>query len=141
MQSSKTSHTAGRARLGHIAALLGAAALSLVAVAPANAAYWAVFNVQGEASYPTAYAMYANRTDMLNDTNRTYEQAAVNQPNLVDSGSDGTNYWNLYNVEIESNIGPAFTTYATRADMFANTNITGFFQPVSAGSNDIVGGG
>src|SRR5690606_22318374 len=47
--------------------------------------------------------------------------------NIVGSGSDGVNYWNVFNVEAENEFEAAFVTYATLEDMFNDENRTGLF--------------
>lgn len=113
--------------------------------AGAHAAYWNVFNVEGESTLSAQVATYASLADMLDDTNRT----GVHTPNpsgfgtnIVDSGSDGQTYWNLFNVEGESTLSAQFVTYGTLADMLGDANRTGIYtpNPSSFGPN-IVGSG
>jgi hypothetical protein len=63
---------------------------------------------------------------MVNDENRLASYTADgNSPfgaNIVGSGSDGTLYWNLFNLEGESNLSAAFVTYATLLDMVNDEN-------------------
>ncbi|MGR9117163.1 MAG: hypothetical protein ACU85E_15495, partial [Gammaproteobacteria bacterium] len=49
--------------------------------------------------------------------------------NIVGTGSDGSAYWNLFNIEGESSILPAFVTYDTLDDMLNDENRTGNFVP------------
>jgi hypothetical protein len=68
---------------------------------------------------------------MLNDTNRTglfiADGSVLFGVNIVGTGSDGTTYWNLFNIEGESAVDAAFVTYATLNDMLNDTNRTGLF--------------
>jgi hypothetical protein len=54
-------------------------------------------------------------------------------------------YWNLFNIEGESQAPAAFVTYATLADMLGDTNRTGAFQPLGFGdgsaARNVVGSG
>ncbi|OOG22715.1 hypothetical protein B1C78_14385, partial [Thioalkalivibrio denitrificans] len=118
-----------------IRACLVVAALALTASA-ANAApviYWNLFNIEGESVIGADFVTYATLDDMLNDINRL----GVFQPmgggagqNVVGSGSDGTTYWNLFNIEGESVIGADFVTYAALDDMLNDINRLGVFQPM-----------
>jgi hypothetical protein len=110
-------------------------------------AYWNVFNVEGENSLDAAIATYSTLADMLNDTNRTGtfipDGSVLFGQNIVGSGSDGTAYWNVFNVEGENSLNAAIATYATLADMLNDTNRTDTFIPdgsVLFGQN-IVGSG
>jgi hypothetical protein len=105
--------------------------------------YWNLFNVEGESGIGADFRTYATLTDMLNGTNPTGFFAPVGgrQSDIVGTGSDGTTYWNLFNVEGESGIGADFRTYATLTDMLNNINPTGFFAPVGGRQSDIVGTG
>jgi hypothetical protein len=67
---------------------------------------------------------------MLNDTNRL----GVFDPggfagNIVGSGSDGTTYWNVFNIEGESAISADIVTYGSLTDMLNDTNRLGVFDP------------
>src|SRR5690606_39589080 len=42
--------------------------------------------------------------------------------NVVGTGSDGTTYWNLFNIEDETDMAAVFVTYATLADMLNDEN-------------------
>jgi hypothetical protein len=111
----------------------------------AHATYWNVFNEEGESTLSAAIVTYATRTDMLNDTNRL----AVYQPNsfgfganVVDSGSDGKTYWNVFNEEGESTLSAAIVTYASLNDMLNDTNRLAVYQPNSFGFGaNVVGSG
>ncbi|MCL4798297.1 MAG: hypothetical protein KJ025_01840, partial [Burkholderiales bacterium] len=98
---------------------------------PAKAAYWNLFNLEGESGLSAVFVTYATHADMLNDENRTGSFTADgNAPfgaNIVGTGSDGTNYWNLFNLEGESALSAVFVTYATLADMLNDENRTGSF--------------
>ncbi|WP_375691324.1 VPLPA-CTERM sorting domain-containing protein [Pseudooceanicola sp. LIPI14-2-Ac024] len=93
-------------------------------VFPAAAAtYWSLFNVEGESSIGADYVTYGSLADMLADSNRL----SVNTlggfgRNIVGSGSDGSTYWSLFNVEGESSIGADYVTYGSLADMLADSN-------------------
>jgi hypothetical protein len=109
--------------------------------------YWNLFNIEGESTADAAFVTYASLTDMLNDENRTGiffpDGSVLATPNVVGTGSDGTAYWNLFNIEGESTADAAFVTYASLTDMLNDENRTGIFFPdgsVLAGPN-IVGTG
>ena len=53
---------------------------------------------------------YASLTDMLDDTNRTgvFDPTRGFGRNIVGSGSDGTAYWNVFNIEGESDQSAAY---------------------------------
>jgi hypothetical protein len=111
----------------------------------ARAAYWNVFNVEAEAAIPANIVTYATRADMLADTHRTGLFEPNNfgfARNIVDSGSDGETYWNVFNVEEEDAIPANIVTYATLTDMLADTNRTGLFAHNNFGfARNIVGSG
>jgi hypothetical protein len=97
-----------------------------------GSAYWNVFNIEGESAFSAQIVTYASLADMLGDVNRT----GVFTPNplgfgvnIVGSGSDGTTYWNVFNIEGESAFSAQIVTYASLADMLADTNRTGVFTP------------
>jgi hypothetical protein len=48
-----------------------AVALLIAGSAPAKAAYWNVFNIEGESTVSADIVTYATLADMLDDTNRT----------------------------------------------------------------------
>ncbi len=111
----------------------------------AQATFWSLFNIEGESSVSANFVTYVTLADMLADTNRT----GVFTPNsfgfgqnIVGSGSDGNTYWSLFNIEGESSVSANYVTYATRADMLADSNRTGVFTPNSFGfGQNIVGSG
>ena len=111
------------------------------------AAYWSVFNVEGESSLDAGIVTYASLDDMLKDVNRTGvftpNGSGLFGRNVVDSGSDGRTYWNLFNVEGESSLDAAFVTYANLSDMLNDVNRTGLFTPNGSGlfGRNIVGSG
>jgi hypothetical protein len=83
---------------------------------------------------------------MLNDENRTgvfIPDGVFNSGrNIVGSGSDGTTYWNLFNIEGESAASAAFVTYGTLADMLNDENRISAVLGDGAGSGrNIVGTG
>ncbi|QJU59318.1 PEP-CTERM sorting domain-containing protein [Sphingomonas sp. AP4-R1] len=132
-------------RLGLIG--IFAAPVAALAATPSHATYWNVFNVEGERTTSTALATYDTATDMFTDTNRTGTYATTGggqfSLNIVDSGSDGSTYWNLFNVEGERTTQTAFATYASLADMATDTNRTGTYATTGGGqfSLNIVGSG
>jgi hypothetical protein len=128
------------------ACLVGAAlALTASAVNAAPIIYWSLFNIEGESAITADFVTYATLDDMLNDINRL----GVFQPmgggageNVVGSGSDGTTYWNLFNIEGESAITADFVTYATFDEMLNDINRLGVFQPMGGGAGqNVVGSG
>lgn len=115
---------------------------------PASAVtYWNVFNIEGENSVSAAIATYATLGDMMSDTNRTGVVEAKGSvlfgQNIVGSGSDGTTYWNVFNVEGENSLNAAFATYSTLGDMMSDTNRTGVVEATGSGifGRNIVGSG
>jgi uncharacterized protein Veg len=128
-----------------VRALALAAALAAGGTGTARAAYWNVFNIERERNLSAEIVTYATLSDMLTDTNRT----GVFTPNpfgfgvnIVDSGSDGVTYWNLFNIEGERNLSAEIVTYATLSDMLTDTNRTGVFTPNPFGFGvNIVGSG
>jgi len=113
----------------------------------AHATYWSLFNLEGESSASAIYVTYASRADMLTDSNRTGEfipdNAGLSAQNVVGSGSDGTAYWSLFNLEGESSASAIYVTYASLADMLTDSNRTGEFIPDNAGlsAQNVVGSG
>ena len=74
-----------------IRGLLVAAALGVACAFPAHAAYWSLFNVEGESGLTAQYVTYGSLPDMLGDTNRlgVFDPAAGGAGrNIVGSGSD-----------------------------------------------------
>ena len=121
--------------------LLASLALIAAGSPAAKATYWNVFNAEGESGLSAVIVTYATLTDMLIDANRTGSfnpGGAAN--NVVGSGSDGTTYWNVFNIEGESGLSAVIVTYATLADMVIDTNRTGSFNPGGA-ANNVVGSG
>lgn len=111
----------------------------------AHATYWNVFNIEGESIASAQIVTYSTRADMLGDTNRlgvfTPNPGGFGR-NIVDSGSDGQSYWNLFNIEGESVASAQIATYATLADMLGDTNRLGVSTPNPAGfGRNIVGTG
>ena len=109
--------------------------------------YWNLFNTEGDRTILTAFATYSRATDMFNDTNRTGvyipSGGGSSDLNIIDAGSNGTTYWNLFNTEGDRTILTAFATYSSATDMFNDTNRTGVYIPSGGGSSDlnIVGAG
>ncbi|MEX1214500.1 hypothetical protein, partial [Saccharospirillum sp.] len=68
-------------------------------------AYWSLFNIEGESDFSAQYVTYNTFGDMLLDTNRlnvfTPDTFGFGH-NIVGSGTDGDAYWNLFNIEGES---------------------------------------
>jgi hypothetical protein len=93
--------------------------------------YWNLFNLEGESNLSAVFVTYATLDDMLNDENRTGSFTADgNAPfgaNIVGTGSDGTTWWNLFNLEGEDNLSAVFVTYASFDDMLNDENRTGSF--------------
>jgi hypothetical protein len=104
-----------------------------------------LFNVEGESSLSAQYVTYGTLGDMLADSNRL----SVFTPNpsgfgvnIVGSGSNGSNYWSLFNVEGESSLSAQYVTYGTLGDMLADSNRLGVFTPNPSGFGvNIVGSG
>ncbi|MGH0033903.1 MAG: PEP-CTERM sorting domain-containing protein [Myxococcota bacterium] len=105
--------------------------------------YWNVFNIEGESTIGAQTVTYDSLADMLGDTNRTgvFDLGAFAPENIVGSGSDGTTYWNLFNIEDESTIGAQTVTYDSLADMLGDTNRTGVFDLGTLAPENIVGSG
>ncbi len=129
-----------------VLALAAAAALAWTTNgSAASAVYWNVFNVEGESDLSADIVTYGALGDMLADQNRT----GVFTPNplgfgtnIVGSGSDGTTYWNVFNVEGESDLSADIVTYGALGDMLADQNRTGVFTPNPLGfGTNIVGSG
>ena len=98
----------------------------------ASPVYWNVFNIEGETAQGARIATYASLNDMLNDENRTSVVAPDGgfvPENVVGSGSDGTNYWNVFNIEDETAQGARIVTYLSLDDMLNDMNRTGVFVP------------
>ncbi|MEX1214501.1 PEP-CTERM sorting domain-containing protein, partial [Saccharospirillum sp.] len=81
--------------------------------------------------------------DMLLDTNRlevfTPDSFGFGH-NIVGSGSDGDAYWNLFNIEGESDFSAQYVTYNTLGDMLLDTNRLEVFTPDTLGfGHNIVG--
>ncbi|MBL4673873.1 MAG: hypothetical protein JKX81_16555 [Arenicella sp.] len=78
---------------------------SIMIINPVSAAiiYWNILNPESDSSISAALVTYSTLQDMLNDDNRM----EVVTPggfgrNIVGSASDGTTYWNVFNIEGES---------------------------------------
>ncbi len=115
--------------------------------ANASVIYWNLFNVEGENSINARYATYATFNDMLNDENRVVTSIAPDgagvAQNVIGSGSDGTTYWNLFNVEGENSISARYATYATLNDMLDDENrVVTSIAPDGAGvARNVIGSG
>ena len=111
--------------------------------------YWNVFNIEGEDSIGADIVWYDTFDDMLNDENRagtgqTNGFGGGFNANIVGSGSDGENYWNVFNIEGEDNIGADIVWYATFQDMLNDENRQGTGQTNGFGGGfnaNIVGSG
>ena len=126
--------------------LVKVSAVALASLAsPAYAAYWSLFNLEGESAQGSRYVTYSSLTDMLGDTNRV----GIFDPNgggasfnVVGSGSDGQLYWSLFNIEGESAQGSRYVTYSSLTDMLGDTNRVGVFDPNGGGASfNVVGSG
>ncbi len=126
---------------------LAIAALSTVVFSvPAQAMpaiYWNLVNVEGNSTQSAQFRTYTNLTDMLANTNFTLGPFPIPGvgPSIVGSGSDGTTYWNLVNVEGNSTQSAQFRTYTNLPDMLANTNFTLGPFPIPGVGTSIVGSG
>jgi hypothetical protein len=112
-----------------------------------HAIYWNVFNIEEETSFGAGFVTYNSVTDMLLDQNRvgvfSPDGLGSSENNIVGSGSDGTTYWNVFNIEEETSFGAGFVTYNSLLDMLLDQNRAGVFSPDGLGSseNNIVGSG
>ncbi|MEO7852094.1 MAG: PEP-CTERM sorting domain-containing protein [Rubrivivax sp.] len=124
-------------------AAIALAALAFAATGPAHATYWNLFNIEGESGQGAQFVTYANRADMLLDSNRlvVFSPSGTGNQNIVGTGSDGSSYWNLFNIDGESGQGAQFATYATLADMLLDTARLSVFSPGGTGNQNIVGTG
>jgi hypothetical protein len=70
-------------------ALAFAGALAASGAGTAHAAYWNIFNLEGESGLASVIVTYATLADMLNDTNRTggFNPGGV-ASNVVGTGAD-----------------------------------------------------
>ncbi|MGQ3051827.1 MAG: hypothetical protein ACT6S0_08590 [Roseateles sp.] len=113
----------------------------LVIGAPARAAYWNVFNIEGESAVGADIVTYATLADMLGDSNRlgTHTLNGFGR-NIVGSGSDGSRYWNVFNIEGESAVAADIATYASLQDMLTDGNRLGTFTLGGFGRNIVDAG-
>ncbi len=96
------------------------ATLTALLISPAaHATYWNVFNIEGESSQSAQFVTYDSGADMLVDENRTGVFTPTNPfgRNIIGSASDGSSYWNVFNIEGESSQSAQFVTYASLVDM------------------------
>ena len=94
--------------------------------------YWNVFNIENERAQGARTVTYDTVSDMLNDVNRTAVIApdgGIVPQNVVGSGSDGKNYWNVFNTEDEAAQGARIVTYDTLNDMLNDENRTAVIAP------------
>ena len=122
-------------------------ALLVSGVASAIPTYWNLFNIEGESQQNSVYITYDSLLDMLNDTNRTGsfmpDTVGNSAENVVGSGADGSTYWNLFNIEGESQQNSVYITYDSLLDMLNDNNRTGSFMPDTVGNSaeNVVGSG
>jgi hypothetical protein len=115
-----------------VAVALMAALAAWAVPAAAAPVYYNLFNREDDSAASAIFTTYATLNDMLNDTNRTGHitpDGFLSGRNVIDAGSDGTTYWNLFNREDDSAASAIFITYATLNDMLNDTNRTGRFTP------------
>ncbi|MEN8251267.1 MAG: hypothetical protein ABFS32_20210 [Bacteroidota bacterium] len=121
----------------------------MILASPANASpvYWNIFNLEGENSLDSVYITYDTPLDMLTDSNRTGSftpnTVGLSAENVVGSGSDGSTYWNLFNLEGENSLDSVYITYDTLLDMLTDSNRIGSFTPNTVGlsAENVVGSG
>jgi hypothetical protein len=127
------------------AAVIFAASLILCFPVMASTVYWSLFNIEGESALTSDYVTYSSLIDMMNDTNRvstTSPNSTGFGKNVVGSGSDGTNYWSLFNIEGESALTSDYVTYSSLIDMMNDTNRVSTTSPNSTGfGKNVVGSG
>ncbi len=126
-------------------AALTAASIGVASPALATPVYWNLFNIEDEHLLDAVYVTYASFEDMLNDTDRTGTFTPDDggaSANVVDSGSDGSTYWSLFNIEGEDQLDAIYVTYATLDDMLNDANRAGTFTPDGGGASvNLVGSG
>ena len=131
----------------HARYLFASFALLIGAAAQSAPIYYNVFNIEGESSASAGIVTYDTREDMLLDQNRvgTFfpDGPGSSEDNIVGSGSDGTTFWNVFNIEGESSASAGFVTYNSLLDMVLDQNRIGTFFPDGPGSSEdnIVGSG
>jgi hypothetical protein len=60
--------------------------------------------------------------------------------NIVGGGSDGNAYWNLFNIEGESDLSSQYVTYNSLSDMLLDANRLDVFTPNTSGvGHNIIG--
>ncbi|MBF9035991.1 hypothetical protein HKCCE2091_17215 [Rhodobacterales bacterium HKCCE2091] len=123
------------------ASVPGGFAQNVVGSGSDGTTYWSLFNIEGEATQPAVYVTYDSLADLLSDTNRVATSVPGSfAQNVVGSGSDGTTYWSLFNIEGEATQPAVYVTYSTLADMLADTNRVATSVPGSFAQN-VVGSG
>ena len=121
-------------------------ALGAAIASNADAAiYWNVFNIENENAITADIVTYATLDDMLHDTNRLVDISPNHfgfGKNVVDSGSDGHVFWNVFNIEDENAITSDIVTYATLDDMLHDNNRLVDISPNHFGfGKNVVGSG
>jgi hypothetical protein len=111
----------------------------------AAAVYWSLFNIEGENSIDAVYVTYDSLGNMLTDEGRTGAYVPDGfgaQANVVGSGSDGTSYWSLFNIEGENSIDAVYVTYDSLGNMLTDEGRTGAYVPDGFGAQaNVVGTG
>ena len=125
----------------------GGSARNVVGTGSDGSTYWSLFNIEGENTQNSVYITYTSLADMLTDSNRTGSfvpnTTGGSARNVVGGDSDGSTYWNLFNIEGENQQNAVYITYASRIDMLNDTNRTGSFVPNTTGGSarNVVGSG
>ena len=118
----------------HIRVFLAATMAFSAIGAPTMAAtvYWSLFNIEGETAQGARYVTYSSLSDMLNDENRSgvfIPDGGSVPENVIGSGSDGTSFWSLFNIEGETAQGARYVTYSSLSGMLNDENRSGVFIP------------
>ncbi|WP_282611229.1 hypothetical protein, partial [Pelagibius sp. Alg239-R121] len=117
----------------------------IISTASAAPVYWNLFNIEGESTLSSSLITYDSLTDMLNDENRTGVLVPDGQSsgqfagNVVGTGSDGSSYWNLFNIEGESALSSSLVTYNSLTDMLNDENRTSASVPDGQSSGQFAG--
>jgi hypothetical protein len=110
----------------------GFAGTQIIGAGTDGISYWNLFNSEGNITSDAIYTTYATLDDMLNDTNRTgfgVPDGGFAGTQIVGTGSDGSEYWSLFNSEGDITSDAVIATYATLTDMMNDTNRIGFGVP------------